>query len=131
MLVSELRKSVDIIVEGGLMTLSERGSTMNELVATPDAIRVYGNTSLGIATSVATVGAFDQAAMIAAMVPVLGLIGQEVLISSVCAYANLASSTMELAGVHAATALTAHESAAAYEAAEAASIGELGAVNNT
>ncbi|MGF6889172.1 hypothetical protein ABIA39_008542 [Nocardia sp. GAS34] len=103
---------------------------MSELIATPDAIRTYGDASAAMATGVATAGAFDQAAMIAAMVPVLGLIGQEVLLSSAYAHGNLASSTLELAGVHAATAVTAHQGAAAYDSTEAASVGELGAVNN-
>ncbi len=50
--------------------------------------------------------------------------------ASAYAHGNLASSTIELAGVHAATAVTAHQSAAAYESAEGASVGEFGTVNN-
>ncbi len=103
---------------------------MSELVATPDAIRAYGDASAAMATGVVTAAAFDLGAVIAALGPVLGPIGQEVMFASAYAHGNLASSTIELAGVHAATAVTAHQSAAAYESAEGASVGEFGTVNN-
>ncbi|WP_327095468.1 type VII secretion target [Nocardia vinacea] len=100
---------------------------MSELVATPDAIRVYGDAAVAMATGVATAGAFDQVATVAAAAPVFGLIGQDFLMAFAYAQSNHASSMFELAGVHAGTALTAHQGAAAYEATEAASGTEFGA----
>ncbi|MBF6087101.1 hypothetical protein [Nocardia cyriacigeorgica] len=100
---------------------------MSDLVATPDAIRRYGDAAAAMATSVATAGSVDQAATMAVAAPVFGLIGQEFLVSYAIAQGNHLSSVMELAGVHAATAVTAHQSAAAYEASDAAAIAELGA----
>ncbi|MFI7671112.1 type VII secretion target [Nocardia sp. NPDC049526] len=100
---------------------------MSELVATPDAIRAYGDSAVVMATGVATAGAFDQVATVAAAAPVFGLIGQDFLMAFAYAQSNHVSSMFELAGVHAGTALTAHQGAAAYEAAEAASGTEFGA----
>ncbi|MEV0293224.1 type VII secretion target [Nocardia sp. NPDC050710] len=100
---------------------------MSDLVATPDAIRRYGDAAVAMATGVATAGAFDQTATIAATVPVFGLIGQDFLFAFAHAQGNHASSVLELAAVHAATAMTAHQGAAAYEASERASIDGFGA----
>ncbi|MFE7796283.1 type VII secretion target [Nocardia sp. NPDC057440] len=103
---------------------------MSELVATPDAIRRYGDAAAAMATGVATAGAFDQAATIAAAVPVFGLIGQDFLMSFAYAQGNHVSSVFELAAVHAGTALTAHQGATAYEVNEATSIAEFGAAGS-
>ncbi|NKY88779.1 type VII secretion target [Nocardia veterana] len=104
---------------------------MGDFVATPDAIRAYGNVAADMATGVATAGAFDQTATIAAVVPVFGLLGQEFLLSFARAQANHASSVAELAGVHAATALTAHDAAAAYESTEHTSVSTFRAAEHS
>ncbi|MBB5912850.1 hypothetical protein BJY24_001717 [Nocardia transvalensis] len=104
---------------------------MGEFVATPDAIRDYGNAAATMATGVGTAGAFDQTATIAAVVPVFGLLGQEFLMSFAYAQANHAASVAELAGVHAATALTAHDAAAAYESTEHDSVSTFDAAKRS
>ncbi|GAA5081912.1 hypothetical protein [Nocardia iowensis] len=104
---------------------------MSELVATLSAIRAYGDASAAMATSVATAGAFDQTATIAAAVPVFGLIGQDFLAAFAYAQGNHVASVFELAGVHAATALTAHQGAAAYQASELAQGAEFSAATQT
>ncbi|MFG1794390.1 hypothetical protein [Nocardia sp. NPDC049149] len=101
---------------------------MSELVATGHAISAYGDASAAMATGIATAGAFDQAATIAAAVPVFGLIGQDFLMAFAYAQGNHVASVFELAGVHAGTALTAHEAVAAYTATELASGAEFDAV---
>ncbi|MFC8042685.1 type VII secretion target [Nocardia sp. NPDC057353] len=101
---------------------------MNHVAVVPDALRRYGDASASMATGIATAGTVDQAATIAAVVPIFGLIGQEFLAAYAFAQANHLSSLLELAGVHAGTALTAHEAAATYEAADAESGAAIGAV---
>ncbi|GGK98630.1 type VII secretion target [Nocardia jinanensis] len=91
---------------------------MSEFFAVPDAIRCYGDSAAATAFEVATAGAIDQAAVIAAAVPVFGLIGQDFLAAFAVAQTNNMLSVNEIAGVHAATAVTAHQSATAYEATE-------------
>ncbi|WP_327101009.1 hypothetical protein OIE68_20810 [Nocardia vinacea] len=54
---------------------------MSELVATPHAIRAYGDAAVAMATTVATAAAFDQVATVAAAAPVFGLIGQDFLMA--------------------------------------------------
>lgn len=95
---------------------------MSDLVAAPDVIRGYADAAAAMAAGVATAGTVDQAATMAAVVPVFGLIGQDFLFAFAGAQANHLSSVMEFAAVHAATAVTAQQSAAAYEATEATSV---------
>lgn len=102
---------------------------MSELVATPDAIRAFGGAAATMAAGVATAGAFDQVATVAAAAPVFGLIGQDFLVAFAGAQSNHASSVFELAGVHAATAVALQQDAAAYEAAEATSSTEFDSAN--
>ncbi|MEV0356831.1 hypothetical protein AB0H71_12285 [Nocardia sp. NPDC050697] len=97
------------------------------VAAVPEAIHAYGVASAAMAQGVAAAGSVDQAATVAATVPVFGLIGQDFLLAFAVAQANHLSSVLELAAVHAATALTAHEGAAAYETGEATSVGALNA----
>ncbi|WP_348537884.1 type VII secretion target [Nocardia brasiliensis] len=79
---------------------------------------------------VATAGAVDQAATIATVVPVFGLIGQEFLAAFAFAQANHLSSVAELAAVHAGTALTAHQAASTYEVTDSASGAAIGSVSS-
>jgi hypothetical protein len=101
---------------------------MSELFAVPDAICSYGDSEAVAAFEVAAAGAMNQAAVIAAAVPVFGLIGQDFLAAFAVAQANNMLSVNEIAGVHAATAVTAHQSAGAYEATEHHSGTDFGAV---
>ncbi|NKY54957.1 type VII secretion target [Nocardia flavorosea] len=91
---------------------------MYDLQAAPDAIHAYGDSEAITAAEVATAGATNQAALIAAAVPVFGLIGQDFLAAFAVAQANNLLSVNEIAAVHAATAVAAHQSAATYEATE-------------
>ncbi|MFF0491334.1 type VII secretion target [Nocardia sp. NPDC003482] len=103
---------------------------MDVLAASPDAIRRYGDTSAAMATTVATLAGVDQAASVAAAVPVFGLIGQDFLLAFAGAQATHLSSVAELAAVHAGTALTAYEGAATYQSTDDASASNLGAATN-
>ncbi|WP_067819119.1 hypothetical protein [Nocardia inohanensis] len=94
---------------------------MDKLVASTDAIRAYGEANAALATTVASAAAVDQAASLAAVIPVFGLIGQEFLLSYAGAQANHVASTAELAHVYAGTALAAHEAAGLHDSTEAAS----------
>ncbi|WP_280399591.1 type VII secretion target [Nocardia carnea] len=101
---------------------------MSDLQATPAAIRSYGDSQAGTAVEVATVGATNQAAVIAAAVPVFGLIGQDFLAAFAVAQANNMLSVNEIAAVHAATAVAAHRSAAAYESTDGRSAADFGKI---
>ncbi|MFI5717455.1 hypothetical protein [Nocardia sp. NPDC051750] len=104
---------------------------MTDLVAESHAVRVFGDASASMAAETATAGAVNQAALIAAAIPVFGLIGQDFLAALAYAQANNLLSVNELAAVHAATALTSYEGAAAYDLTEDASVTELGAIGRT
>ncbi|MFF3224962.1 type VII secretion target [Nocardia suismassiliense] len=103
---------------------------MNHIEVVPDAVRAYGSASAAMAAGVASAGAVDQAATIATVVPVFGLIGQEFLASFAFAQANHLSSVAELAAVHAGTALTAHQAASTYEVTDGASGAAIGSVSS-
>lgn len=102
---------------------------MNNVAVVPDAVRAYAGASATMAAGVAQAGAVDQAATMAAAVPVFGLIGQEFLMSFAYAQANHLTSMAELAAVHAGTALTATQAAATYEGADGASKMGISAVD--
>lgn len=91
---------------------------MSNLVAAPQAIRGYGDASAAMASAVSAAATVDQAAVLASVIPVFGLIGQEFLLSFVGAQGNHYAASTELAAVFAGTALTAHEAAASYESVE-------------
>ncbi|MFI5719069.1 type VII secretion target [Nocardia sp. NPDC051750] len=88
---------------------------MYNVQATPDAIRAYGDSSAIMAAEISLAGAANQAAVIAAVVPVFGLIGQDFLAAFAVAQANNMRSVNEIAAVHAATAVAAHQGAGTYE----------------
>jgi hypothetical protein len=94
---------------------------MSDIVVAPDTFRKYGEVANEMAARTASVGAVDQAAIIAAALPVFGLIGQDFLAAFAGAQANHFAGVAQLAEVHAATAATAHAGANAYQAAEHAS----------
>ncbi len=101
---------------------------MSHIEVVPDALRVYGSESAAMAAGVGAIAAADQAATVAAVVPVFGLIGQEFLVSYAFAQANHLSSVAQLAAVHAGTAVTAHQAAATYEGTDTASGAAIGAI---
>ena len=94
---------------------------MSDLTVVPDAIRGYGDVCATMATGVATAGSVDQAATIAAVVPVFGLIGQDFLAAFAYAQGNHLFSVGQLAAVHAASSANSFASAATYEATDGAS----------
>lgn len=102
---------------------------MTKVVATTDAIRGYGDASAAMATDVAVAGATNQIATLAAAVPVFGLIGQDFLATFAVAQANNLTSVAELAHVYGMSAVTAHESAALFDATEAASSADFGKIS--
>lgn len=101
---------------------------MTDLVAESDIVRAYGDASASMAVETATAGAANQAALIAAAIPVFGLIGQDFLAAFAYAQANNLLSVNELAAVHAATAMTSYEGAAAYDLSEENTVTDFGAV---
>ena len=103
---------------------------MGDLTAVPEAIRAYGDASAAAATQTLAAASANQAAAIAAAVPVFGLIGGDFLATFGFAQATHLTSVGELAAVHAGTALTAHESALTYQATDLENADELGVIGN-
>ncbi|MBF6211548.1 hypothetical protein IU433_19085 [Nocardia puris] len=104
---------------------------MDKIAVTSDAIRQYGNTAAVMAGEVAVAGAANQAATIAAAIPVFGLIGQDFLAAFAYAQANNMMSVAELAHVYAMTAVASHEAAALYDVTDASSAAELGVISSS
>jgi hypothetical protein len=96
---------------------------MSEISVAPETFRQYGSITGDMAATVAGVGAVDQAATVAAVAPVFGLIGQDFLTSFAYSQANHFAGVNALANVYEQTSLTAHNSAAAYENVEGDSAG--------
>ncbi|MBU3068084.1 hypothetical protein KO481_42035 [Nocardia sp. NEAU-G5] len=88
----------------------------------PGTFRQYGDISQTMAVTVGAVGAIDQAASVAAAVPVFGLIGQEFLASFAYAQANHCAAIADLVDNFTTTATAAHASAALYEQHEQHSV---------
>ncbi|WP_328395534.1 hypothetical protein [Nocardia sp. NBC_00416] len=101
---------------------------MTDIAAESHIVRGYGDASTSMAVETATAGAANQAALIAAAIPVFGLIGQDFLAAFAYAQANNLMSVNELAAVHAGTALTCYEGATAYELTECSTASEFGAI---
>lgn len=102
---------------------------MSLISVTSEAIRGYGDASATMAADIVVAGATNQAATLAAAVPVFGLIGQDFLAAFAVAQANNLSSVAELAYVHGMTAVAAHESAALYDTTEAAAVTDFGTIS--
>ncbi|MFE9789612.1 type VII secretion target [Nocardia salmonicida] len=100
---------------------------MNVLNVQPQTFRQYGEISDTMAATVAVAGAVDQAAVIAAVVPVFGLIGQEFLMSFAYAQANHFAALTQLVEILATTADSARVAAASYEMTEQHSAASFGA----
>jgi hypothetical protein len=94
---------------------------MSEILVASDAIRAYGDANAIMAADVVVAGATNQAATIAAAIPIFGLIGQDFL-------ANL-TSVVELAHVYGMSAVAAYEGAALYDTTEAASVTDFGTIS--
>ncbi|WP_026342749.1 type VII secretion target [Nocardia sp. BMG111209] len=104
---------------------------MSDLVAAPEGVRGYGAVAATMAARTLAAGTVDQAAAVAAAIPVFGLIGQDFLASFAVAQANHLSSVGELAAVHAGTAAAAYESATEYEVSESDTAAAIHAIGNT
>ncbi|MEU2090938.1 type VII secretion target [Nocardia beijingensis] len=98
---------------------------MNVLNVQPQTFRRYGEISDGMAATAAAAGVVDQAAVIAAAVPVFGLIGQEFLTSFAYAQANHFTALAQLVDILTTTADTARGAAASYELTEQHSAAEF------
>ncbi|WP_194817361.1 type VII secretion target [Nocardia sp. XZ_19_385] len=101
------------------------------VAAEPEAIRAYADTCAGMAASVATAGSVNQAATMAAAIPVFGLIGQDFLASFAVAQANHLTSVAELAYVHGMTAVTCQQAATEYQATDALSGADIDVVGRS
>ncbi|MEU6833571.1 type VII secretion target [Nocardia beijingensis] len=99
---------------------------MNVLNVQPQTFRRYGEISDGMAATVAVAGAVDQAAVIAAIAPTFGLIGQEFLTSFAYAQANHFAALTKLVEILTTTADTARVAAASYELTEQHSVASFG-----
>ncbi|MFC9437146.1 type VII secretion target [Nocardia sp. NPDC057030] len=91
---------------------------MNVVNVQPQTFRQYGDLAEGTAAAVAVAGAVDQAAVIASVAPVFGLIGQEFLASFAFAQANHFVAVGDLVQIFAGTAETSRAAAQSYEQAE-------------
>ncbi|MGW5455934.1 type VII secretion target [Nocardia sp. NPDC003979] len=100
---------------------------MNVLNVQPQTFRDYADITETMAAAVAVAGAVDQAAVMAAVVPTFGLIGQEFLLSFAVAQANHLASLGDLVQNYAGTALLARNAADAYERSENESAEAFGA----
>ncbi len=101
---------------------------MRDFKALPQVVRAYGDFSAVTAAQVAAAGTVDQAAQIAAAVPVFGLIGQDFLAAFAVAQGNHLQSVGELAYVHAATSAAVFAGTVAYEAGDVASGSKINAI---
>lgn len=101
---------------------------MTDVLVDPNTFRQYGDISAGMASTVAAAGAVDQAASVAAAVPVFGLIGQDFLVSFAYAQANHFQSVNQLAALFGSTATAAHGAATDYEQTEQRSAAAFGTV---
>lgn len=92
---------------------------MSEMSAIPEGIESYAAMHATVASALGTAEGIDQAANVAALVPVFGLIGQEFLASFAYAQANHVLSVGQLAASHAGSAAHAMASAESYRATDA------------
>ncbi|MGW5386502.1 hypothetical protein [Nocardia sp. NPDC003963] len=96
---------------------------MNRILADYDAIRGFSASCAQAASDVVAVAATDQEAVMAAAIPVFGLIGQDFLIALAHTQANSLLSVAELANVYGTMSATAHDAVTAYARTE--EIGDL------
>ncbi|MFI9508648.1 hypothetical protein [Nocardia sp. NPDC052566] len=94
---------------------------MSDVVVVPWIFRQFGGVHAAQAATTAMAGAVDQAATVAAAVPVFGPIGADFVATFATAQANHMRSVAQLTVVHEASAAAAHLAATAYEGNEAGS----------
>ncbi|MFT4088390.1 MAG: hypothetical protein QM658_14795 [Gordonia sp. (in: high G+C Gram-positive bacteria)] len=99
---------------------------MNNVVVVPEAVQAFGSAAAALGTATATAGAVDTAVQSAVMGAAFGLIGQEFLAAFAVAQANHLGSVAQLAGVHAATAVSAGAGLAGFQDADAAGAAGIG-----
>ncbi|MGF6881223.1 hypothetical protein ABIA39_001103 [Nocardia sp. GAS34] len=88
------------------------------VVMVTDLLRQFGDLHLTQGAMTQTAGAIDQAATIAAAVPVFGPIGSEFLAAYACAQANHARAVTQLTDVYESTGAAAHAGAVGYDLTE-------------
>ncbi|NLU81282.1 type VII secretion target [Rhodococcus sp. HNM0569] len=99
---------------------------MSDVSVVTDGIRAYGATTAQAAEQVAAAGAFDLAANIAALTPVLGPIGADFLAAFAHAQGTHAEAVASLANFYTQTALAANASADGYDDTDAGTGSALG-----
>ncbi|MFD3705571.1 type VII secretion target [Nocardia sp. NPDC058658] len=99
----------------------------DRLQADHSTIAEFGSAHAGMASTVAA-SAFEQGALVAAVAPVFGLIGQDFLAAFSGAAGNHLTTLGEIAAVHAGTSVTAFEAAGLYTSTDQASSGSLSQV---
>ncbi|MEE2031947.1 type VII secretion target [Rhodococcus chondri] len=92
----------------------------------PEGIRSFGNTNLHAAEQIMRSGTVDLQANVAALSPALGLIGGDFLAAFAAAQSAHTRSIGDLAVAYASNGAAAHDAAAAYEHADAATGATLG-----
>ncbi|MFC9966121.1 type VII secretion target [Nocardia ignorata] len=98
---------------------------MDQVLQTSQAaITQFGSEHAALAGQVASAGA-GAAGMVAAAVPIFGLIGQDFLASFAVASGNHLSTIGEIAAVHAATSAAALSAAGAYQTTEVTSAADF------
>lgn len=103
---------------------------MAEFIADAEAIRTYGTAAAAIGDTIATGGATNLEANMAAVVPAFGLIGQDYLAAFGVAQFNNANSVAGLSAFQQATAVAADVAAGQYEGTDAATVAALRSAAN-
>ncbi|NMN93623.1 type VII secretion target [Antrihabitans stalactiti] len=98
---------------------------MTDLTVHLAGIQQFGDSAAKAAAQVATAGAYDLAANVAALTPALGLIGADFLAAFAQAQTNHAQSVAELATHFSSTAVAAYETAANYQGTDDATTAAL------
>ncbi|EOM75898.1 ESX-1 secretion-associated protein [Rhodococcus rhodnii] len=104
---------------------------MSDLVVDTDGIRAYARSAAQSAEQIGSAGAYDLAANIAALTPVLGPIGADFLAAFAHAQSTHAQSVAELAAHYAGTAAAADSAAAGYDGTDRASGDALGGIGES
>ena len=91
---------------------------MSNVTVVPEAVEAFGATSAAMATAIGSAGSINAAANTAVMIPVFGLIGQEVLASFIVAQANHLFSVGSVAAVHASSAAATFAGLANFQATD-------------
>jgi len=104
---------------------------MSDMYTQSEAIHQHGDAHALAAAGLTTAANGDQAASIAAAVPLFGQIGQTFLAAFAQAQSNHVAGVNQLAAVHSGIAAASHQGVASYEAVEGASASGMGALGTS